>query len=378
MGVFAIAVACSGLPTGLAAQDNESYPWKDSYYPYLTSQGRDFPLLVAHFEERKAADYFARAPYAGKFTLDVGASLKGGKLAVAEFRAPLLWERWRLTAQLGATREVRYGFFGLGNNTVQIDSLQNSTQPFYYRARRTLYFGGAELSRWVAPHVAVALAGRLEQARFSALPGPSIFRATQGSLVSQTDAIGRLALVYDSRDNEFDTHQGLFVEADGLLGSGGTGNGYSRLTLIGRGYIQIREGTVLGARIAGSAAGGTPTLNARFSIPTWETIIPVLGGGNSHRGLEYQRLAGQDVLLANAEVRHDLLNLGDYGALTLIVFGDAGRVFDGEPFKITTSGMKTAGGGGIAIRVLRSTIFTLNFAGGSEGFVFTTGGGWMF
>jgi hypothetical protein len=57
---------------------------------------------------------------------------------------------------------------------------------------------------------------------------------------------------------------------------------------------------------------------------------------------------------------------------------DAGRVFQGENFKLTADGLKVGGGGGIGLRILRSTIFTFNFAGGPDGFNYSVGSGWMF
>jgi hypothetical protein len=94
--------------------------------------------------------------------------------------------------------------------------------------------------------------------------------------------------------------------------------------------------------------------------------------------LDTGRLAGKGVLFANLEVRHDLLPFGDLGAVTLIAFADAGRVFEGESFRLTTDDMKVGGGGGLGLRILRSTIITLNFAGGPDGFNFSVGSGWMF
>jgi outer membrane protein assembly factor BamA len=187
---------------------------------------------------------------------------------------------------------------------------------------------------------------------------------------------GRLALIYDTRDNEYNTHQGLLLEAGSQVGSGG--EGYTRQYVVLRGYLQVREGTVLAARIAGSGMGGTPSLDSRFAIPGWESLIPVLGGQNSNRGLDYGRLTGRGTLFGNFEVRHDLLPFGDLGAVSLLAFLDAGRVFEQESLRLTTEDMKVGAGGGIALRLLRSTIFTFNFAGGPDGFTFTIGNGWMF
>jgi hemolysin activation/secretion protein len=106
--------------------------------------------------------------------------------------------------------------------------------------------------------------------------------------------------------------------------------------------------------------------------------VPVLGGEYSHRGLDYGRLSGRATLFGNFEVRHDLLPFGDLGAISLLAFLDAGRVFESEGFKLTTDEMKVGGGGGVAFRILRSTIITFNFAGGPDGFNFSVGNGWMF
>jgi outer membrane protein assembly factor BamA len=182
-------------------------------------------------------------------------------------------------------------------------------------------------------------------------------------------------MVYDTRDNEFNTHQGLLLEAGAQLGSGN--DGYTRLYSVLRGYLSVREGTVIAARLGASALSDSATLNARYHIPSWENQIPVLGGQYSHRSFDTGRFAGKHVVFGNLEVRHDLLPFGDLGAVTLLAFLDVGRVFE-ESLKVTTEGMKVGGGGGVALRILRSSIFTFNFAGGPDGFNYSVGSGWMF
>ena len=121
---------------------------------------------------------------------------------------------------------------------------------------------------------------------------------------------------------------------------------------------------MVAVRVAGSNVSADAPLNARLDVPTWEGATAVYGGAYSNRGLAYQRLIGRGVLVSSAEVRHDLLNLGDLGAFTLIGFVDAGRVFEGRDFALTTKGMQVGGGGGLAIRLMRFTIWTFNFATG--------------
>jgi hypothetical protein len=377
-----IAAALSGLLVAPAAAQQEAWkpsdaPWRDSFFPYFPSLGNNFPLIALHFEERKAADYFARTPYAGLLTVDLGSGFTGARMAVARFQAPLLWKDWRLSASLGTTRESRLGYFGLGNDTKYDKALVTKSQEHYYEARRTRYFGGVELSRRIRGRLWFAGSGGVERSNLSDLSGPSLFRTDFGtSDLGDTDVRGRASLVFDARDNEFNTTRGLFAQAS--FGGGSGGNGYTRVSADVRGYIPVREGTTIAARVAGSSLSSKAPLNARYEVPVWEGEIGVLGGTYSNRGLLFQRLAGRGVLMGSAEIRHDLLNLGDLGAFTLLAFVDAGRVFETEDFKLTTKDMKVGGGGGLAIRIMRFTIWTFNFGTGPDGFVFSAGSGWSF
>jgi outer membrane protein assembly factor BamA len=368
------------LPATARAQEPEeefSVPWRTSWFPVLSGRSNDGPLLSLQIRSRQDAPYEARTTFTRAIDASAGATPQGSRYARATFDAPLFWHPWRFTVTAGAGREARFGYFGLGNETSHEGDLVTTAQPFFYRVKRTRYRGQAQASRYLNPRVLVALSGEVESSRFASLPGPSVFNTDFGpTTLKEDDASARLALVYDTRDVEYNTRRGLLLEAGVQAGSGG-GN-YTRLYTVLRGYLAIREGTVLAARLAGSGMGGRPTLNARFTIPAWDRPIAVLGGELSHRALDTGRLAGRHVLFGNVEVRHDLLNLGDLGAITLLGFADAGRVFESESFELTADDLKVGGGGGVALRILRSTIFTFNFAGGPDGFNFSVGNGWMF
>ncbi len=363
----------------LVAQEEEDsgIPWRTSYFPYLSGGANDGPVLNARLRYWQAAEYEDRVTANAALNAEVGITPRGGRHAFVHFHAPQILEGWRFDAKIGAARQVRYGYFGLGNDTEYNRDAADETQPFLYRVRRTRYRGTIEVTRQIRGPMMVAVLGDVEQARFTTLPGPSIFASDfETDELKQTDVSGRIALLYDTRDNEYNTHQGLLLEAGTQLGSGG--DGYTRLYTVLRGYLPIREGTMVAARLGASGIGGTPSLDARYRIPGWEREIPVLGGEYSHRSLDTGRLAGRHVLFGNLEVRHDLLAFGDLGAITLLAFTDAGRVFEGEKFRLTTDDLKVGGGGGVALRILRSTIFTFNFAGGPDGFNFSVGSGWMF
>jgi outer membrane protein assembly factor BamA len=355
------------------AQDS---PWRTSYFPYFTGGTNDGPVLAFRVHHFQPAEYDRRVTTTAALTADAGITLRGSRHVTVKFRAPELWKDWRLSALGAAVRETRFGYFGLGNETAKDDNAVNPQQPFLYRVRRARYGGKVEATRRIQGPLQAAVLAGVEWTRFSTLPGPSLFKSDFGPELRESDVSARVALVYDTRDNEFNTHKGLLLEAGAQVGSGG--DGYTRLYSVLRGYLPLREGTVAAARLAASGLGGDPTLNARLYVPTWENQIPVLGGQYSHRSFDSGRFAGKHVMLGNFEVRHDLLPFGDLGAVTLLAFLDAGRVFEQENFKLTTDGVKVGGGGGVALRILRSSIFTFNFAGGPDGFNFSVGSGWMF
>ena len=370
-----VALLASGQAS--AQEEDTGVPWRTSWFPYLSGGSNDGPVLNFRVRYWQAAEYEDRVTANAALNAEAGITPRGGRHAYVQFRAPQLVEGWRFDTKVGTSREVRFGYFGLGNDTDYNKDAVTDAQPFLYRMRRTRYRGVVEVTRTLRGPLMLAVLGDVERARFTSLPGPSLFATDfpSGEL-EQTDVSGRVALVYDTRDNEYNTRQGLLLEAGTQVGSGG--DGYTRLYTVLRGYLSPREGTVVAARLGASGMGGTPSLDARYRIPGWEKEIPVFGGEYSHRSLDTGRLAGKHVLFGNLEVRHDLLALGDLGAITLLGFVDAGRVFESEGFSLTADDLKVGGGGGIGLRILRSTIFTFNFAGGPDGFNYSVGSGWMF
>ncbi len=361
---------------GATEEPAQQTPWRTSYFPYIAGGTNDGPVLAFRVHHFQPAEYDARVTTTAALTADAGITPRGSRHVAVRFRAPQLWKGWRLSALGAAVREARFGYFGLGNETVKDDNAVTGQQPFPYRVRRARYGGKVEVTRQLRGPLQAAVLANVEWTRFTTLPGSSLFKTDFGSELKESDVSGRVALVYDTRDNEFNTHKGLLLEAGAQVGSGG--EGYTRLYTVLRGYLPLREGTVAAARLAASGLGGDPTLNARLYLPAWENQIPVLGGQYSHRSFDSGRFAGKHVMLGNFEVRHDLLPFGDLGAVTLLAFLDAGRVFEQENFKLTADGVKVGGGGGVALRILRSSIFTFNFAGGPDGFNFSVGSGWMF
>ena len=110
--------------------------WRTSYFPYLTGGANDSPLLTFRVRHWQPAEYEARTTYSAGLNADAGIAPKGSRFVALSFKAPNLWTDWRLATQAAAERQVRYGFYGLGNDT-QYDKSAKDADPFLYRMRRT-------------------------------------------------------------------------------------------------------------------------------------------------------------------------------------------------------------------------------------------------
>jgi hypothetical protein len=351
-------------------------PWRTSYFPYITGSGGDI-FVAARIRPWLPAEFEDRVTYRAAVSFDGGAGIHGSWFSTARFDAPLLWPAWRLVVVGDAAQENRLGFYGFGNNTEYDEALQDSVQPNYFRVERVHFDGYADLSRRLISRLFVAGRAAVEHARFTALDGPSVFGSQYGPEVEGTDLNGRIALIWDSRNNEYNPRTGLMLE--GGFQAGGTGGAnYTRLYTVLKGYAPVRPSTVVAARFVASDIRGTPSFNSRFYIPTWETPTSVYGGYTSNRGFPSGRFVGNGVMFGSLELRQDFLALGEIASGVLIAFVDAGRVFEGENFTVDGKALHVAAGLGLGARLLRASLFTANLAKSSEGWRMSAGASWAF
>ncbi|HET7599130.1 MAG TPA: hypothetical protein VFK09_02500 [Gemmatimonadales bacterium] len=360
-----------------SAWTNTDVPWRTSYFPYLTGLANDGPLVAARVRYFQLAPYEDRVTARAALQLDAGIGFRGSRFAAAQFIAPRLVRDWRFYALLTAVRESRFGFYGIGEHSVRDPANEENGHDQFYRTVRRSYRAQVDVTRKLLGPLSFGLMGELLSSRYAApADQTSLFQSEVGPDLRQRDASARAALIYDTRDVEYNTHRGLLLEFGGQLGTGG--DGYQRLYGVLRGWVQPREGTVLAARLTGAQLFGTPTLDARYIIPAWERPILVYGGEYSNRGLDLPRYVGKGVLFGNFEWRQEVKSFGDLGAVGFIAFLDAGRVFEPSEFRLTFDDLKVGGGGGLAIRILRGTIFTFTLARGPERTIFTITNGWLF
>ena len=373
----------------LAAQE-EPYPWRVSDFPYLMGDPTNGLLIIGHFQYAREADYDARVPYDGIISLEAAWGTRSSWFLTAKYRAPGLYKGWRFAGDAGAVREGKFGYFGQGPEgqgpLVETDVDRMSD---IFRVHRTRYFLRGEVTRKLRGPLSAAVAGAVTHYKYSALDESDAFRADfLDAPLTGTDVTGRVSLVFDTRNHEILPRKGVLLEAGVYAGSGrfeeraGGGpvlsdKGYTGLYAHARGYFAPFRSTVLAGRLAIRSLGANAPLDARYQMPGWERDVTVYGGADSHRSFIKGRFVGRGVLLSSFEVRHTLIDIGDYGAVMVVAFLDSGRAFEETP-KLTLSKWRTGGGGGLALKVIRSGILSLNFAGGPDGFTFSMANGWAF
>ncbi len=385
------------LGSPLAAQEAEVMPPRVSYFPYLTSTPNDGVFGVARILRYHQAPWDARVTNLREQSVDIGFSTRSSYLVRGDYKRLWLDEGWRVRARAEATRETH---FGNSDDAAMPDIDANSL-------RRTRQDGWLEVSHRLRGPLQLALRGAVDHQEFTGAQTALINRypyapLDDGTIVcvtapcpgfpvslTQTDAQLRAALVLDTRDNEYNPNRGLLIEAGAFTGSGG--DGYTGGYGIARGWVSPHRGTRLTARYAFRAVSRTTAAGVLHEIPGWESPVTTLGGTSSLRALPVGMLVGRGVLLGDVELRHELLDFGGLGAITLLGFVDGGRAFrdpspleDPAPGTTLPSGKLSftfdnwtwGAGGGIGIRVLRAAQLNLTAAKANGQMRWYVGSGW--
>jgi len=365
---LALVLTLLAAASPLAAQGR----WLSNYYPYIASSPNTFPLLGARYDYRRDAEWDDPWLSDGSLAATVALGFNGSQMATVVFRAPGLWDGWRLFAEAYGVKDSRMGYYGIGNAS-PFDASIEERNSLYYLVRRGRLGGRAEVTRRIAGHFEAALATGMVATQFTALPAPTLFGMQVGDTLNGTDYTGSLRLVFDSRDREYNPNTGALLQIGGLVG-----NAYSRFSGDFRGFAPPWFSTVVAGRVTAVTTAGTPPLSSAYELELWEGSRFQYGGQETNRGLAGGRFIDADQLSASLEVRQTIIDVGDFGGVGVIGFLDAGRVFPQGELSLTTDGMSVGWGGGLLFRALKAGIMTLNFAGGPDGYVFSATTGWSF
>ena len=353
--------------------------WYDVFYPKIFYAGKEGFLAGAYFalvQPLRSRDFGRPPPYRISLSLDGQASTSGSRFVKLEARAPGLANGWRFSARLIARRRAKDNYFGIGNATLFESDSVTGTQPNFFRITRTQYVARTEIQRVLIGPLRALVGLNIERWKLAPRTGPSVF-ATDLTLdpsigVSTNDLSARVGLVFDTRDDEVATGRGVLVEAIwGVADSSVAGDlSYTRTTLSARGFVTPSPRLQLGARVVAQIMGGSPRVGSFYLIEASDRFSEGIGGGDTHRALQDNRLLGRDKLFTNIDVRYALFAIPTLYRVSLLGFLDAGRVFDdveGEDFEVTTSGLKVGAGSGLFFQLGRAGIAGFTVGIGPDG-----------
>src|SRR6185312_4681940 len=90
------AARAPAQPAGPQALEDQGARWRTSWFPYLTGGANDSPVLTFRVRHWQPAEYEDRTTYTAAFNGDAGIAPKGSRFVAASFKAPGLWDGWRL------------------------------------------------------------------------------------------------------------------------------------------------------------------------------------------------------------------------------------------------------------------------------------------
>ncbi|MGH7582411.1 MAG: hypothetical protein ACREL5_04195 [Gemmatimonadales bacterium] len=322
----------------LFAQDTtQTYPWRLSWFPYPLASPNDGLMGLARAVWFRQSRWDDRVSIADQVAIDAGYSTKDAWLARVQGDFPRLAPGWRLQAFAEAAGLPHY----LPGNILG--------------EKATREIAGFDVTRTL--HGRLYLALRAEAMHVRIPVDSNGQEITTSGATTETDIRGRLALIYDARDREYDTRSGFLFQGGPIAGS--ADNGYGGFYLLASVWLPLGERTRLLVRTGGrNAEDGR--IDASRIVPAWEDEFVAGGGPESNRGLPVAAEAHANTYMSSIELRHDL-KVFPGGALAVIAFVDATSNTDtpsGNPFKDVTP----APGLGVSLRLLRAAAFTVTAA----------------
>ena len=331
------------VASAAGAQDTtHAYPWRLSYFPYLTASPNDGLMPLGRVVWFQASRWSAPTSVDRQVAIEGGYSTKDAWLIRVQGDFPRLAPGWRLQAIAEAAR------------------LPNYIVGSEVASRATRELGAIDLSRMLSRRWLLALRGEAMHVEIPVVDGNP-----GGSITKETDVRGRLALINDHRNQEYDTRSGYLLQG-GVLG-GSAGSGYAGMYFTAGIWIPIDEKTRALVR-GGFRFFEETTIDAARIVPAWENEFVAGGGPESNRALPTAAGASRRVDFESVELRHDLF-VFPAGAVAVIAFVDQTRVEGGDapiprPMYLGVSstnspvGNTVGVGGGIAIRLLRNAVLT--------------------
>jgi hypothetical protein len=355
-------------------------PFKFQIIPYPTYDGDEG--LAGHVSGGWKRPANRRPPAAVEnVVIDARIATSGTRGITVYWDAPGRWRTWRFLGWVGAERLRRAPYFGIGNDAVVNDSLEdaNGDIPYYrYELLRTTAYGVAQ--RRLSDRFRLHVGGQMRHYRATPLDsntmlGQDIAAGVVDSGLA-TNAELRIGLLYDSRDWEATPSRGVFIET--MAAASVSGEDYQRFLVSARQFIPLSEYEtwILGFRqTAELANGAVPYYVAYERLTTWYPEDG-FGGPTSLRLYDSGRYLATDRTVLSADLRWKYIDIPYPTSpvrLWFLVFGDVGRLWNpGETPSLT--GLHWAAGVGSRIQIAKGTLFGLDLGvNDDQGFAFTIG-----
>jgi hypothetical protein len=283
----------------------------------------------------------------------------------------------RLSLRPSFTAESTSGYYGMGNASTDISPAGAPSSYFEYVRRHAAM--DVLLKTALVDHLAVITGGRyiynwMSVAKDSKLAadlhsGDAEVLKLIGPTADHSVALFDLGMQWDNRDGETSTHSGQFHELDVRWSPGGWGAfpyRYAQTTLSLSGFLPIWKPRVtLALRAIGDVLFGSPPFYELARI----NDSPAIGGSNGVRGVPAQRYSGKVKVLANAELRVEIVHfrlLRKQMLLGAVGFFDGGRVWADlgvqRALDGTGIGLKYGVGGGLRVQSGESFVVRVDVA----------------
>jgi outer membrane protein assembly factor BamA len=367
-----------------------TFTWTDVAYPkvfYTVRDGLTVGGYYAYLSPLGFADWDSPPAYRASFALNGQASTSGSREIALDARLPDLFRGWRLVGTLSAQRRARENYYGTGNQVAIDEANITDAQPHYYQSLNVRYSARGEIQRQIVGPLRVLAGIHAERWRIDTLPGPGRLREDLAAPTADptiaratADVSARAGVVLDLRDSEPTPRRGALIEAIYSVADTSVAGdlSYTRTTVSAAGYVPIGAQVVVAGRVVGERMGGTPRLGSYYRIEAGDRPYEGVGGPASHRGLEEHRLLGRNKLFANLDLRFDAYAVPTLVRATVVAFLDAGRVFEPEPFKLTTEALAVGGGGGLFLQFGRAGVLGTTVGAGPDGLVLQVHTRWTY
>lgn len=370
------------VPTFGRDWTNLSYPW----IYWGPTEGLSVGLFHAQINQLGYDQWDAPEPYRAMVSLDGHVSTSGSKRLELAFRAPRWVDGWRYVVTLEGRRDARERYFGIGNASVYDTANETDAALHFYRSDNTRWIARGEVQRRLIGPLRLLAGLHIERWRIDTLSGPSQLAqdlaAGADPFIAQgaADASARIGLVFDTRNDEPAPGRGVLIEAIvGIADSGiVSATSYTRTTVSATGYVPLFRKLTIAARVLGQTMSGAPRLGSYALIEASDRPFRGIGSAESHRAIPARRLLDADKLLANLDVRYDLLAFPTLFRMTAVGFVDAARVFPVGEFTVTTDDLMVGGGVGLVAQFFRTGILGTTAGLGPDGLVWFFHTRWPF